>query len=60
MGTMSALLASRWGRRLAIGVALNIVREGVALLRRSVDGLMDRALEPQVRAQRYAALFPAA
>ncbi len=35
----------------AIAVALNIVREGVSLLRRSIDGLMDRALEPQVRAQ---------
>ncbi len=34
----------------AIAVAANIVREGVSLLRRSVDGLMDRALEPQVLA----------
>ena len=34
----------------AILVAANIVREGVSLLRRSVDGLMDRALEPQVLA----------
>jgi len=32
----------------AIAVALNIVREGLSLLRRSIDGLMDRALEPQV------------
>jgi len=33
---------------IAIGVALNIVREGVSLVRRSADGLMDRALEPEV------------
>ncbi len=32
----------------AIAVAANIARAGVSLLRRSVDGLMDRALEPQV------------
>jgi len=35
---------------LAIAVALNIVREGVSLISRSTDGLMDRALEPEVRA----------
>ncbi|EHR69946.1 cation diffusion facilitator family transporter [Burkholderiales bacterium JOSHI_001] len=34
----------------AIGVALNIVREGVSLVRASADGLMDRALEPEVQA----------
>ena len=34
----------------AVAVAANIVREGLSLLRRSVDGLMDRALEPQVLA----------
>lgn len=34
---------------IAIAVALNILREGVALVRRSADGLMDRALEPDVR-----------
>jgi cation diffusion facilitator family transporter len=33
-----------------LAVAGNIVREGVSLVWRSVDGLMDRALEPQVRA----------
>jgi cation diffusion facilitator family transporter len=33
----------------AIGVALNILREGVSLVRRSADGLMDRALEPEHR-----------
>jgi divalent metal cation (Fe/Co/Zn/Cd) transporter len=32
-------------------VAANIVREGVSLVWRSVDGLMDRALEPQVLAE---------
>ena len=33
----------------AIAVAGNIVREGFSLVRRSADGLMDRALEPEVR-----------
>jgi len=32
----------------AIGVALNIVREGVALMWQSSQGLMDEALEPEV------------
>ncbi len=32
----------------AIGVALNILREGFSLVRRSSQGLMDEALEPQV------------
>ena len=36
---------------LAIGVALNILREGVRLALRSIDGLMDSAVEPQVRSQ---------
>ena len=36
---------------LAIGVALNILREGVRLAWRSVEGLMDSAVEPQVRSQ---------
>jgi cation diffusion facilitator family transporter len=36
---------------IAIAVALNILREGVALVRRSADGLMDQALEPEVRAE---------
>jgi cation diffusion facilitator family transporter len=35
---------------LAIGVALNILREGYGLMRRSTDGLMDHALEPEVQA----------
>lgn len=33
---------------MAILVALNILREGWSLIRRSADGLMDQALEPQV------------
>jgi cation diffusion facilitator family transporter len=36
---------------IAIGVALNILREGVRVAWRSVEGLMDSALEPDVRAQ---------
>jgi len=35
----------------AIAVALNILREGFSLVRRSADGLMDRAVEPEVRAE---------
>jgi cation diffusion facilitator family transporter len=40
----------------AIAVAANIAREGVSLIRRSVDGLMDRALEPGVQAEIAATL----
>jgi cation diffusion facilitator family transporter len=36
---------------IAIGVALNIAREGVSLVRRSAEGLMDHALEAEVQAQ---------
>ncbi len=36
---------------LAIGVALNILREGAKLAWRSVDGLMDSAVEPAERAK---------
>ncbi len=35
---------------IAIGVALNILREGATLVWRSASGLMDEALEPEVRA----------
>jgi len=35
----------------AVCVAGNIVREGVSLVWRSADGLMDMAVEPEVRAQ---------
>ncbi|MDQ6683632.1 MAG: cation diffusion facilitator family transporter [Pseudomonadota bacterium] len=34
----------------AIGVAINIVREGMRVVWGSVDGLMDKALEPEVQA----------
>ncbi|MGJ7508172.1 cation diffusion facilitator family transporter [Variovorax sp. GT1P44] len=49
---------------LAIGVALNIVREGVKLVWRSSQGLMDEALDPESLAQldatlkRFAASVP--
>jgi cation diffusion facilitator family transporter len=36
---------------LAIAVALNIAREGVSLVWRSAGGLMDEAVEPEVRQQ---------
>ena len=36
---------------IAIGVALNILREGAHLATRSIEGLMDTAVEPEVRAQ---------
>lgn len=36
---------------IAMLVALNILREGWSLTRRSADGLMDQALEPEARAQ---------
>ena len=36
---------------LAIAVALNIMREGASLVRRSADGLMDRALSDESRAE---------
>jgi cation diffusion facilitator family transporter len=36
---------------LAVGVALNILREGARLTLRSIDGLMDSAVEPRVRSQ---------
>lgn len=41
---------------LAAGVALNILRESVSLIRRSFDGLMDHALEPEVQASIEATL----
>jgi cation diffusion facilitator family transporter len=49
-----AVMATGWlwlDPLVAIAVAGNIVREGVSLVWRSVDGLMDRSLEPQVRAE---------
>jgi divalent metal cation (Fe/Co/Zn/Cd) transporter len=41
---------------LAIGVALNILREGARLAWRSVDGLMDSAVDEKARSQIDAAL----
>ena len=40
----------------AIGVALNILREGVQLVSRAFQGLMDQAAEPDVQAQIHAVL----
>lgn len=34
---------------IAAAVGINILREGVRLIRRSIDGLMDHALEPELR-----------
>ena len=36
---------------IAIGVAVNIIREGARVVWGSVDGLMDKALEPEVQAR---------
>jgi len=49
-----AVIATGWlwlDPLLAIAVALNILREGVSLVRRSTDGLMDQALEPESLAE---------
>jgi cation diffusion facilitator family transporter len=49
-----AVLATGWhwlDPVIAIAVAGNILREGFLLVRASADGLMDRALEPEARAQ---------
>jgi cation diffusion facilitator family transporter len=49
-----AVMASGWqwlDPVIAIAVALNILREGARLVWRSSQGLMDRALEPEVRAE---------
>ncbi|MDP3132416.1 MAG: cation diffusion facilitator family transporter [Burkholderiaceae bacterium] len=48
-----AVMATGWlwlDPVMAIAVALNIMREGASLVRRSTEGLMDHALEPQVLA----------
>lgn len=50
VGGLLAVMATGWywlDPLCAIAVALNIVREGSSLVRRSADGLMDRALEPE-------------
>jgi cation diffusion facilitator family transporter len=49
-----AVMATGWlwlDPVIAIAVAANILREGFALVRRSADGLMDRALEPETKAE---------
>lgn len=54
-----AVMASGWqwlDPVIAIAVALNILREGGSLVKRSVDGLMDHALEPATQAQIQAVL----
>jgi cation diffusion facilitator family transporter len=54
VGALMVVLPTGWlwlDPTIAIAVALNILREGWSLIRRSADGLMDRALEPEVRDQ---------
>ena len=49
-----AVMATGWlwlDPVIAIAVALNILREGASLVWRSTEGLMDRAVEPEVRAE---------
>jgi cation diffusion facilitator family transporter len=49
-----AVMATGWlwlDPLIAIAVALNILREGASLVWRSTEGLMDRAVEPDVRAE---------
>ncbi len=48
---LGAVMATGWlwlDPVIAIAVALNILRAGASLVRRSADGLMDQALEPDV------------
>lgn len=50
VGGLLAVMATGWNwldPLCAMAVALNIVREGASLVRRSADGLMDHALEPE-------------
>ncbi len=55
-GVVIGLIAVHWtgwlwlDPAIAIALALNIAREGARLVWRSADGLMDRALEPHIRA----------
>ena len=54
VGGLLAVLATGWqwlDPVIAIAVALNILREGSSLVKRSADGLMDRALEPEAQAE---------
>ena len=52
VGGIAAVVATGWlwlDPVIAIAVALNILRESFSLVRRSVDGLMDQAVEPETR-----------
>ncbi len=54
VGGLFAVMATGWqwlDPALAIAVALNILLEGWRLIRGSADALMDRALEPEARAE---------
>ena len=54
VGGLLAVMATGWlwlDPVIAIGVALNILREGARLIRQSTEGLMDQALEPDVLAE---------
>jgi cation diffusion facilitator family transporter len=54
VGGLLAVMATGWqwlDPLIAIAVAINILREGGSLVWRSADGLMDRSLEPDVRAE---------
>ncbi|MBL8289343.1 MAG: cation transporter [Rubrivivax sp.] len=54
VGGLLAVLATGWtwlDPAIALAVAANILREGFSLVRRSADGLMDRALEPAAQAE---------
>lgn len=51
---LGAVLATGWAWLdpvIAIAVALNIMREGYSLARRSAEGLMDHSLDPEALAQ---------
>ena len=51
---LGAVMATGWlwlDPVIAILVALNILREGASLVWRSTEGLMDRAVEPEVRSE---------
>ncbi len=56
VGVVGGLMAAQWtgwwwlDSAVAIGVALNILREGVALVWAASQGLMDQAVEPDVQA----------
>jgi cation diffusion facilitator family transporter len=54
VGGLLGFMATGWiwlDPVIAIAVALNILREGATLVWRSTEGLMDRAVEPEVRAE---------